>query len=125
MQIGQSSIEPSTQQRERLHRFNLMQSVDVHCHCLPGLDDGPPTITDALNLCRALVEDGITAVTATPHQLGRYDGRNSAPEIRRAVIELRQALVEAHVPLHIEPGADVRVDERIPELLEQDIVMTV
>ena len=40
--------------------------MDVHCHCLPGLDDGPQTAEAALALCRALVADGVTAVCATP-----------------------------------------------------------
>ena len=44
---------------------------DLHCHCLPGIDDGPATPAAALDLCRALTDDGITTVIATPHQLGR------------------------------------------------------
>ena len=111
-------------QRNRLARFETNQCVDVHCHCLCGLDDGPATMEDSVALCRALADDGITNVIAAPHQLGRYDGRNEAAEIRKAVAALNTALGGAQVPLTVSPGADVRLDERIASLLEADHVMT-
>jgi len=98
--------------------------VDIHCHCLPGLDDGPRTMAESLDLCRRLVADGITTVVATPHQLGGYDGRNSATQIRAAVSELNDAVAAARIPLRVVCGADVRIDERIPEMLVKDEVMT-
>ena len=111
-------------QRERLERFETTDSVDIHCHCLPGLDDGPDTLEESLDLCRALTKDGITKVIATPHQLGRYDGMSRAKRVRAAVDELNVALEENQIPLTVLPGADVRVDERIPILLETGTVLT-
>lgn len=114
----------SPAQRLRLEWFGAAQSVDIHCHCLPGVDDGPATLDDAVALCRALVADGITTAIATPHQLGRYDRRNAGAEIRAAVAALREALARLAVPLAVVPGADVRVDERLPELLDAGHVLT-
>ena len=111
-------------QRRRLERFRTTRCIDLHCHCLPGLDDGPATLDEAISLCRALADDGITHVTATPHQLGRYDGRNEASQIRQAVGALNSDLADQSVPLSIIPGADVRLDERILDLLHADRVMT-
>jgi len=99
--------------------------VDVHCHCLPGLDDGPADGQEALALCRALVSDGVRAVAATPHQLGRYDGRYRADDIRQAVAQLRATLLEAQVPLTVLAGADVRIDERIPDLVAGGQIVTI
>jgi protein-tyrosine phosphatase len=99
--------------------------TDVHCHCLPGLDDGPADTLEALSLCRALVADGVRTVVATPHQLGRYEGRNGGQQIRQAVKRLNQALREVEMPLTVLAGADVRIDERIPELLESNEVLAV
>jgi protein-tyrosine phosphatase len=114
----------SAPQRLRVEWFGATQSVDIHCHCLPGVDDGPATLDDAVALCRALVADGITTAIATPHQLGRYDRRNSGPEVRAAVEKLREALARLGVPLAVLPGADVRVDERLPALLDAGHVLT-
>ena len=99
--------------------------VDIHCHCLPGLDDGPADGAEALALCRALVADHVGTVVATPHQLGRYDGLYDAQRIRQAVADLNQMLAEAHVSLKVCPGADVRIDERISDLLASDKILTV
>ena len=111
-------------QRRRLDRFEVPDAIDIHCHCLPNMDDGPGTMREALELCRALVKDGITTVIATPHQLGRYDGRNESSEIRRKVGEMAAALRANNIPLRVLPGGDVKIDERIPALIEQDRVMT-
>ena len=111
-------------QLDRLAWFGAEHCVDIHCHCLPGLDDGPSTLDEAVALCRALVADGITAAVATPHQLGRYDLQNGATEVRQAVARLREALAAEAVPLRVEPGADVRVDERLGRLLDLGHVLT-
>jgi len=100
------------------------QRVDVHCHCLPGLDDGPVRMTESLDLCQRLVADGINTVIATPHQLGRYDGRNTPPQIRAAVAALNQAVAEEGLSLRVSPGAEVRIDERIPGLLAENEILT-
>jgi protein-tyrosine phosphatase len=99
--------------------------VDVHCHCLPDMDDGPADQAEALTLCEALAADGVATVVATPHQLGRYDGLYRGTEIRQAVTQLNQLLTEARIPLTVVPGADVRIDERIGELLRSDDILTV
>jgi len=99
--------------------------VDIHCHCLAGFDDGPATMADTLSLCRALVEDKIAIVIATPHQLGRFDGKNVADAVRQGVFDLNRELKAKNIPLIVFAGADVRLDERIPYLIEADRVLTV
>ena len=98
--------------------------IDVHCHCLPGLDDGPADLKTALELCIALVADGVTTVAATPHQLGRYERLNSAASVRRAVDSLQLELNRLAIPLTVYPGADVRIHERLAGMLSADEVMT-
>jgi protein-tyrosine phosphatase len=46
--------------------------VDLHCHILPGLDDGPSTMDESLAMAEMAVADGITRVVATPHASERY-----------------------------------------------------
>jgi protein-tyrosine phosphatase len=109
-------------QLDRLQRFNVSRSVDIHCHVLPGVDDGPRNLSESLALCRMLIEDGFTDVIATPHQLGRLDGTNQPPAVRQAVAELQTSLTQANIPMRIHPGGEVRLDERIPKLLADDKV---
>jgi len=98
--------------------------VDIHCHCLAGVDDGPAAMPEAIELCRALVEDGVTSVIATPHQLGRFSGCNESAQIREAVSVLNDELNGRDIPLDVKPGGDVRVDECIIRLLNEDRILT-
>jgi protein-tyrosine phosphatase len=98
--------------------------IDIHCHCLPAVDDGPATLEQSLTLCRALRKDGVADVIATPHQLGRFSDDNEAARIREQVTALNERLQSSGIDLRIVPGGDVRVDERLCELIKADKVLT-
>ncbi|QEC47333.1 phosphotransferase [Baekduia soli] len=79
--------------------------TDLHCHILPGVDDGPETLEDALDLARALVDGGVDRVVATPHVNRRIP---TAPEtMHEGVVRLRAALADHAIPLTVEPGAEI------------------
>jgi protein-tyrosine phosphatase len=109
---------------DNLAGFARQQYIDVHCHCLPAVDDGPATMAEALALCRGLVNDSITTVIATPHQLGRFSDCNEAAQIRKAVAILNEELRNGNIALTVMAGGDVRVDERICQLLKADKILT-
>ena len=46
--------------------------VDLHCHILPGLDDGPATMEESMAMAESAMADGITHVVATPHSNSQY-----------------------------------------------------
>ena len=46
--------------------------IDIHCHLLPGVDDGPAEEATALAMCRLAAEHGTTDLVATPHANPRY-----------------------------------------------------
>lgn len=98
--------------------------VDIHCHCLPSVDDGPATLSESISLCRALVEDCVSDVIATPHQLGRFSDCNEGAQVRQQVAALNEELRSGGIGLNVLPGGDVRVDERICRLIEEDKVLT-
>ena len=104
--------------------MDILPFVDLHCHCLHGLDDGPADLDAALALCRALVADGIGTVVATPHQLGPFEGRLAAPAIRAATHSLTAELTRHGIPLRLLPGAEVRLHEQLLQLITADEVMT-
>jgi protein-tyrosine phosphatase len=79
--------------------------IDLHCHVLPGIDDGPATLEEALALARALVAAGVETVAATPHV--SPDHPNTAERIATARAQLVEALAEHGVPLRVVGGAEV------------------
>lgn len=97
--------------------------TDIHCHLLPGIDDGPKNWRASLELARQAVDEGIGTLVATPHQLDRYL-ENTAPRIRTLAAEAQTRLDEAGIPLTVLPGADVRIHENLPELARDEEVLT-
>ena len=87
----------------------VLQLTDIHCHILPGIDDGAADWEESLAMARLAAEDGMPAVVATPHQLGIH-GRNLGPEIRRRTAQLQERLREAGIGLAVLPGAEIRVE---------------
>ena len=80
--------------------------IDLHCHILPGIDDGPSEWEEAVRLARAAFADGIRTIVATPH-VG--DSTISAEAISGLVEELNRRLGEEGIPLEVLPGAEVPV----------------
>jgi protein-tyrosine phosphatase len=98
--------------------------IDLHCHILPGLDDGPVSTKEALEMCRIAVDDGIQTIVATPHMLnGMFLVDRQA--ILEGVQELSQILREESIPLQLLPGADVHLDPSMPSYLDQGKLVTI
>jgi protein-tyrosine phosphatase len=87
--------------------------IDLHCHLLPGVDDGSKNLAMSLDMARMACADGITTIVCTPHILPTvYD--NAGPQIKAAVTLLQEALSLADIPLRLLSGADVHI---APDLL--------
>jgi protein-tyrosine phosphatase len=82
--------------------------IDIHCHILPGLDDGSPDLEESLAMLRVAEADGIDTIACTPHVA---DGvhNNDIDTIRRAVAELESAARAAGIAIRLVPGGDVHV----------------
>jgi len=88
--------------------------IDIHCHILPGLDDGARTMDEAVSMARMAAADGIRTIVASAHITpGVYD--NSPDRIVAAAQAFGDRLQDEGIPLRIVPGADVRMT---PEMLD-------
>ena len=83
--------------------------LDLHCHILPGVDDGPDEWEEALEMAKFAVEDGITGVVCTPHCVpGMFE--NTRVTVMAAFNAFREKLREMNIPLEIYPGMELRLD---------------
>ena len=79
--------------------------IDLHCHVLPGIDDGPATAADAFALAAAARTAGTTVLIATPHVSWEYPNRSAA--IASLVEALNERLRGTGVPLEVRTGAEI------------------
>jgi protein-tyrosine phosphatase len=93
--------------------------IDLHCHVLPGIDDGPETMDGAIELARAAEAQGTSVLVATPHVT--YDHlHNTSERILTSVEEVNRALRKQRVDVMVLPGAEVAL-ERAGELDDDEI----
>ncbi|MGX1308062.1 protein-tyrosine phosphatase [Amorphus suaedae] len=98
--------------------------IDLHCHLLPGIDDGARDLATSLEMARLAVADGIRILACTPHITpGIYD--NDGPQIRRAVEELASALYDNDIDLYLVTGADVHLAPRLIEGMRSGHIPTI
>jgi protein-tyrosine phosphatase len=82
--------------------------TDIHFHLLPGVDDGPATMAESVDLAWAAARDGASTVVATPHV--RSDYVTDVWELRDRVRALKAALAEDDVPVSVELGGELGHD---------------
>ncbi|MBM7573472.1 tyrosine-protein phosphatase [Aquibacillus albus] len=82
--------------------------IDIHCHILPGMDDGPEDYRSSLNMAKAAVDQGIHTIIATPHHRnGSFN--NNKESILKKVSQLNEFLYAEQVPITILPGQETRI----------------
>ena len=93
--------------------------IDLHCHVLPGIDDGPRTMQEAVDLARVAHANGIDTLVATPH-VSPMHVHNDAARIAQGVADVRAALAQEGVPVDMTTGAEVALG-RVVDLDEDEI----
>ena len=86
--------------------------IDIHNHLLYGLDDGPQTLEESVEMCRISFDDGVRTIVATPHTLN-FVYENSRSTILAKVQELNAVINKEllHMPspsLRSQPGSATR-----------------
>ena len=71
--------------------------IDLHSHVLPGLDDGPPDLDGALEICRAAADEGIEILAATPHVRDDYPERDDYHWQRHITLRLPEPQAAAQL----------------------------
>ncbi|WP_199622310.1 tyrosine-protein phosphatase [Paenibacillus alkalitolerans] len=82
--------------------------IDIHCHILPGVDDGAIDMAMAVGMARLAHEDGIRTIVATPHFNSVFLVESGT--VRAKVSELQAELDRLNIPLAILPGNELRLE---------------
>ena len=93
--------------------------IDLHCHILPGVDDGAASLQESLSMAEQAIAQGITHLLCTPHHNnGRYENEKSS--VIAAVHHLQNALDQRNLPLTLLEGQEVRVTGELITAIERD-----
>ncbi|MEA2496428.1 MAG: protein-tyrosine phosphatase [Thermoleophilaceae bacterium] len=92
--------------------------IDLHCHLLPGIDDGATDLEVSLAMARSAIAGGVDAIVATPHVSWTY--ANDPATFPSRVAEVQAAITAAGLPLQVLTGAEVAYGT-LPELSEESL----
>lgn len=91
--------------------------IDIHCHILPGIDDGAADINAACKMAKIAATDGITDIIATPHI---KDPAFSYRDFVDRIKQLRLRLKEERIPVNIHFGGEIYyLHHHSPDILKQ------
>jgi protein-tyrosine phosphatase len=85
---------------------SLRAVIDLHCHILAGIDDGPADSAGSRSLAEDLSADGVTTVAATPHLRGDHPAVK-VDELADRCAAASSDFASAGIPLTVVPGAEV------------------
>ena len=96
--------------------------IDLHCHLLPGVDDGARTLEDSLALAQQAVAEGISHILVTPHHKnGKY--LNPKEAVMEATAALQAELDSRGIGLTLFPGQELRINGEILEDIEKGDIL--
>jgi protein-tyrosine phosphatase len=94
--------------------------VDIHCHILPGIDDGAKNVQDSINLIKGLTELGVKEFIATPHIMQDFYPNNDET-IGDSFQILLEAISSQNISnITINPSAEYMMDSHFEELIEKN-----
>lgn len=99
---------------------------DIHCHIIPGVDDGSDSIEESVRMAQLAYDSGVTAVVATPHCNIPNSYQNYwSRELHFMVTQLRNELKERRIPVKVFCGQEIFCTSRTHELLKSGKLITI
>ncbi|WP_395319505.1 tyrosine-protein phosphatase [Fructilactobacillus frigidiflavus] len=102
--------------------MGLKKMIDVHCHILPGVDDGSPDMETSLKLAQEAEKQGITASLITPHHMdGQYT--NHLKDVEKETLEFQKKIDEHGIKLKVFPGQEVHITGDLLEAIDDGDIL--
>jgi protein-tyrosine phosphatase len=93
--------------------------IDLHCHLLPALDDGPKLIEESVAMARLAAEKGVRAIAATPHVLESQAVTMTRARIEQTLTQVRERLQAEGLQLELHLGAEYFLSMDFPHLVQK------
>jgi len=98
--------------------------IDIHCHILPGIDDGSSSLEESVAMARFAASCGITTIVATPHHVP--DIFPTTPKkILDALATLTREIESRRVPVQILSGQEIHIEQNTAEKVADQSLLTI
>lgn len=98
--------------------------IDIHCHILPDIDDGPSNWDVSIEIAKKAVSEGITNIVATPHWIQGTNWETDSGEVKEKTALLNTLLNNQNIPLTVHPGMEAAITEGLDKLIKNGEVLT-
>jgi protein-tyrosine phosphatase len=98
--------------------------IDIHCHLLPGIDDGPNSWEESVKLAKLLSNEGVDTAIATPHWIKGSEWQTDSSHVLELVNELNLKLGEEKIALNVLPGMEIGINENLVDLTRNGKILT-
>lgn len=96
--------------------------IDLHCHILPGIDDGAETLEASIAMAEKAISQGITHILCTPHHNnGKY--RNEKSEVISLVSFVQSEFDKRQLPITLLEGQEIRITGDLIEDIRRDEIL--
>lgn len=98
--------------------------IDIHCHILADIDDGPKDWDTSLEIIKLSVSEGISKIIATPHWVQGTNWETDSEEIINKVDTLNSLLQKENIDLEVYSGMEVAITDKLVDLVKSGDVLT-
>lgn len=98
--------------------------IDLHCHILPGIDDGPTTLEQSLELAVLYQKAGFIKIVTTPHWVPGTSWTPSLEQIHQRIALLRDSFESRQIDIQIYSGMEIALDINLCDLLLSKHLLT-
>lgn len=102
--------------------LQLCFNTDIHCHIIPGIDDGSPDLSTSIELVERMISWGITRIIATPH-VTQASFENTPDKMSESLNRLNNELKNKGININISHSAEYRIDELFLSQLNDGLII--
>ncbi len=98
--------------------------IDLHCHLLPNIDDGPKSWEESIEMVSIAHQDGIKGAVTTPHWIQGTNWQPDSSTVKKMVNELNVKLEGEGIDFKVYPGMEIGITTNLADLVSSGEILT-
>lgn len=98
---------------------------DIHCHLLPGIDDGSRTMEETISILKEAESDGVEEIVLTPHYIENTRYNCSNQNKKELINKLKEQVEKENINIKLYLGNEVYINDNLVDLMTNREIMTI